>query len=258
MMDFAGVPQSLLGLGLLRCYFETATLHCKLLAAPAAACFITSDNPAVTLNQFAADAKGPRDYIGFAQSGFQLVLPLSPSLCAFLYDPFVYKVGNRNETVVGLRPGDMEILNALQVQSAERCLYAHCPEVEREVSRLVDRFGGLRQPNSATLKSFPQNDTETLLKVAPPVMTLPRRWQFCRYVRNIRRRVGDRRDPGFSYIVDLVVRDIEANPHNIDLEERLEQVMLRLPEHEPIPVTRRPELRGIRLPSSQADWNVGA
>jgi hypothetical protein len=257
MMNFDGVPQMLLSLNLIACFFETSTLRGKLLSAPPGSAFITSDNPAVTLNQFAADAKSARDYVGFAQSGFQLALPLSPSLCLFLYDPFVYKVGDRNAKLVEVSASDVEILNALQIQSAERCLYGHRLEAESEISRLVAQYHRLRKPNAAAIKSYPQNEKETLLMFADPVLVLPRRWQFCGYLRNIRHKVGERRDPGFTHLIQLLVEDIEANPGGINLHERLRQIIQRLPEKGPIPVLRRPSLSGVRLPDSPGSWRVG-
>jgi len=257
MMDFEGVPQSLLGLNLLACYFETTTLRCKLLSAPPGSFFITSDNPAITLNQFAADAKGVRDYVGFAQSGFQLVLPLSPSLCAFLYDPFVYKVGYRKDDPVEVQPEDVDTLNSLQVQSAERCLYAHRPEAEREIKQLVARYSRLRKTITEAIKSYPQNEKETLFKFGDPAMVLPRHGQFCRYLKNIRRGVGERRDPGNTHLIKLLVDDIEKNPVGVNLDERMERLIQRLPENGPIPVLRRPECQGVRLPDSPKGWKVG-
>ena len=262
MMDFEGVPQSLLGLNLLSCYFETATLRCKLLSAPTGAYFITSDNPAITLNQFAADAKGVRDYVGFAQAGFQMVLPLSPSLCAFLYDPFVYKVGDRQADIVELRAEDVELLNGLQIQSAEHCLYAHRPEAEPELGRLIAKYARLRKPDTAAMKSFPQNERETVIKFSHPAMILPRRWQFCGYLKSIHRRVGDRREPGTTHLIQLLVDNIVKNPVGVNLEERIEQVIQSLPPNGPIPVVRRPGLAGvrspnIRLPNSPRDWKTG-
>lgn len=257
MMDFGGVPQSLLGLNLLACYFETTTLRCKLLSAPTGSFFISSDHPAIMLNQFAADAKGVRDYVGFAQSGFQLVLPLSPSLCAFLYDPYVYKVGRRNDDLVELRTEDVEILNSLQVQSAERCLYAHRTEAEREVHRLVARYSKLRKPITQAIKSYAQNESETLLKISDPTMTLPGRWLFCGYLKNIRRNVGERRDPGITHMIQLLVDDIERDPTNVNLEERLGRLVHILPENEPIPVLRHPTFSRVQLPNSPKDWRVG-
>lgn len=257
MMDFDGVPQSLLGLNQIACYFETSTLRCKLLSAPPGSFFITSDNPSVTLNQYAAEAKSIRDCVGFAQSGFQVVLPLSPSLCAFLYDPFVYKVGQRGDDLVDIVPADVEILNSLQIQSAERCIYAHRLEAEPDVARLVARYARLRQPNSAAIKSYPQNEKETLFKFGDPPMLLRSRWQLCGYLKNVRREVGDRRDPGFTHLISLVIADIEANPIGADFEERLEKVINQLPEHGTFPVVRQPGFSGLRLPSSPKDWEKG-
>lgn len=257
MMDFEGVPQMLLGLNLLECFFETATLRCKLLSPPKGECFVTSDNPAILLNQFAAEKKSVRDYIGFAQTGFQLVLPLGPSLCAFLYDPFVYKVGNRKDELVEISAGDVDVLNSLQVQSAERCLYAHRVEEEPRVADLVRRYARHRRPDSATIKSFPQGENQELVMFTNPPPVLPRRWQFCSRVKNIRSEVGDRRDPGYTHLIQLLMDDIEKNPTGVILEDRIKKIMGALPENAPIQVLRHPRLHGVRLPESRKDWKVG-
>ncbi|HVU25431.1 MAG TPA: DUF4238 domain-containing protein [Opitutus sp.] len=257
MMDFDGVPQTLIGLNLLSCFFETATLRYKILRAPPGHFFITSDHPSVTLNQFASDAQSVRDYVGFAQSGFQLVLPLGPSTCAFLYDPCVYKVGNRRDEIVLLEPQDVEILNSLQVQSAENCVYAHTQEMESKVRQLVARYARLRKPTTAGLKMFPQNDHETLVMSSslPPV--LPNRWRFCGYCRNIRCNVGDRRDPGMTHLIQLLIEDMEADPRAIELPDRLEKIVARQPADTPIIALRRPELLGVRLPTTPKEWKTG-
>lgn len=252
MMDFGGVPQTLLSLNLLACYFETTTLRCKLLKAPGETCFITSDHPAVALNRFAAETKSVRDYVGFAQSGFQLVLPLSPRLTAILYDPFVYKVGNRNDELVHVSAGDVELLNALQVQSAEKCLYAHRPEETAHVAELVKRYAKLRKAPSSGIKSFPQNGEETLVMFSDPPLVLPRPWTFCSYLAKIRRAVGERRDPAYTHLIELVVDDIQKNPGGPDLDQRIEQIADRMPET--VRVARRSDPRGFQLPKSRKDW----
>jgi len=101
MMDFTGVPNTLLG-NLIRCYFETARLGIKLLEPPIGEYFVTSDHPVVIMNQFASDAKSFRSFAGFAQTGFQMILPIGPQRCVIFYDPNVYKVGGRNEPLVPL------------------------------------------------------------------------------------------------------------------------------------------------------------
>lgn len=208
-------------------------MRCKLLSPPKGECFVTSDNPAILLNQFAAEKKSVRDYIGFAQTGFQLVLPLGPSLCAFLYDPFVYKVGNRKDELVEISAGDVEVLNSLQVQSAERCLYAHRVEEEPRVADLVRRYARHRRPDSATIKSFPQDKNQELVMFTNPPPVLPRRWQFCSRVKNIRSEVGDRRDPGYTHLIQLLMDDIEKNPTGVILEDRIKKIMGALPENAP-------------------------
>lgn len=255
MMDFEGVPQMLLGLNLLSCYLETATLRCKLLRAAPGECFITSDHPAIALNQFAVKERSVRDYVGFAQAGFQLLLPLSPALCAFFYDPFVYKVGNRNDRIVELNASDVEIVNSLQVQSAEKCLYAHQPEQSRRIEELVAKYCRLRMPLSAGIKSHRQNENATLLMFSDPPPVLSKRWQFCSYLANIRRAVGDRRDPGHTHLVQLLIEDIERTPKELSLDERIARIVRNLPHT--IPVVRRPELLGIQLPQTRKDWKVG-
>jgi hypothetical protein len=95
MMDFGGVPGSLMKAALIPCWMEMQTLDCKMLKAPEGAAFITSDNPVAVLNEFCAEAEPQRCYVGFSRSGFELFLPISPRSCLLFYDPKVYKVGER-------------------------------------------------------------------------------------------------------------------------------------------------------------------
>ena len=185
------------------------------------------------------------------------MLPLSPSLCAFLYDPFVYKVGNRRDAVVVLQPRDVKILNSLQVQSAEICLYAHHSGAEPELQKLVASYAHLRKPNSAAMKSFPQNEDESLIMFSDPAFVLPKAWQFCRYIKNIQCEVGDRRDPGTTHMIQMLIEDIESNPHPMELDQRLEKMIAMLPKDQPVNVMRRSDLSGVKLPTSPKDWRIG-
>ncbi len=136
MMDFGGVSGVLIQQAVL-CWMEMQTLECKLLQPEPPTYFVTSDNPVVILNQFCADTMPHRSFAGFSMSGFQLLLPLSPNLCLCLYDAKIYKVGNRRDRLVPISKRDVEIVNALQIQSAEKCLYFHDPTLEPEIRRLV-------------------------------------------------------------------------------------------------------------------------
>jgi len=77
MMDFGGVPGTIIKEGVIPCWMEMQTLDCKLLCAQSGDFFVTSDNPVAMLNQFAVGAHPICSFVGFAQSGFQLLLPLS-------------------------------------------------------------------------------------------------------------------------------------------------------------------------------------
>jgi len=64
-----------------------------------------------------------RPFCGFGQCGFQILLPLSPRHCLFFYDPKTYKAGTRNGRLIELQDFEVTTINALEIQSAERCVY---------------------------------------------------------------------------------------------------------------------------------------
>ena len=137
-----------------------------------------------------------RSFVGFSRSGFQLLLPLSPTLCIFFYDPFVYKVGARRRRLVQLTPSDVEIVNALQVQSAEECVYFHEPERLSEVRSCVSKYMGLRASIRNALRELPgRNANETLIHVRQPSVKLTRHWGFCTYRKSKRIGEENRRNP---------------------------------------------------------------
>src|ERR1035438_10661332 len=91
------------------CLMEMQTLGCKLLQSSIGSHFITSDNPAVILNQVCVGVDPYRSFAGFSNSGFQLLLPISPNLSLLFYDEKIYKVGNRRDRLVEISKQDVEI-----------------------------------------------------------------------------------------------------------------------------------------------------
>lgn len=232
MMDFKGVPETRVG-RILSLFLESGTLTLKILTPPAGKFFITSDNPVVALNTFAADAKSLNSYVGFAQSGFLLLLPLGPEACAFFYDPNVYKVGGRRQSVVRLTASDVDLVNSLQVQSAEECLYSHDPATEPELKRLVVEFAKLRVSLSTGHRIFPgKNPGEQFLLSGHPRLKLPSRWAFCSYRRQIAKKVGERRDPLLSKMIEELERDYVTSPGDVDFQDRIARVCARIPVSE--------------------------
>ena len=224
MMNIKGASGALMGTLVLK-FLEMRTLHCKMLRAKIGSNFITSDNPVVVMNQFCANTDAHRSFAGFGMAGFQLVLPISPSLCLIFYDPKVYKVGNRRETLVEISEHCVGIVNSLQVQSAEKYLYSHSLESKTELSRLVTRYARLRTPVQDSLRIIPGgNANQTFLHTRMPSAKLPTAWAFCRYRKHVACRPGDLRDPAWSETIQRLVKDIKEDPNGGDIFGKLRRI----------------------------------
>ena len=211
-MDFTGVAGSLMKSNAISCWLEMQTLHCKLLEAAPETFFITSDHPVVLMNQLFASSEPNRSFVGFSRSGFQLLLPISPRACLFFYDPFIYKVGARRKRLIQLIPPDVELVNSLQVQSAETCVYFHQPQFSEQVRILVSKYLGLRTSIRSALWELPgKSSNETLIHVRQPSVRLQQSWSFCRYRRSRRVGVDNRRNASWSAFVKSVVEDMNTD-----------------------------------------------
>jgi hypothetical protein len=213
MMDFTGVAGVEFKSTAVLCWLEMQTLGCKLLEAETGSWFVTSDHPVVMMNQLFAALEPHRSFAGFSRSGFQLLLPISPRLCLFFYDPKVYKVGGRRHQLVEASRIDVELVNSLQIQSAEECIYCHRPDLKPEISRLIATHAPFRTPVRASLRELAgRKESESILHLHQPSPKLTRPWTFCRFRK--RRNVGEnnRRDPSWSAFVSAVVKDMDENP----------------------------------------------
>lgn len=226
MMDFKGVPGFLIQNTTIPCWMEMQTLECKLLHAPDGAYFVTSDHPVVLLNQFCAHLEPHRSFVGFSRSGFQVVMPISPKLCLFFYDAKVYKVGSRGRRLQEIAHKDVELLNALQVQSADRCLYFHKLTLESAVRSLVLRYGNLRVQAGDTLRRLSGRDKgEEFVHIRTKSAKIPEPWAFCRYKRHVNNLPGDRRDPAWTDTISRLMADIEKHPGDEDFFSRLDRML---------------------------------
>jgi len=226
MIDFDGVADELIKTALIPAWMEMHTLECKLLAPAQDSFFVTSDEPVIMMNEYAARLNGKREFVGFAQSGFQLLLPLSPTLCAFFYDPGIYKVGNRKDKLVTLSPSDVEILNSLHLQSAENCIYFHSVSLEARMAALNARYGRLRKPLSDLVRTLPGwAENDEILHIRSEGAKLPTAWRFCQYRKNLRRKVGERRNPDWTATIMHLEDDMIRNPGIEDITERVERMV---------------------------------
>lgn len=225
MIDFSGAPGFAMN-QLLTCWMEMHTLDGKILKADEKSWFLTSDNPVAVLNQFCAAADRYGRFVGFSRSGFQLTLPISPKLCIFFYDPKIYKVGGRRDRVVMISGQDVEIVNSLQIQTADACLYCHDSSLEGNIRHLVATYVHLKKPIKDRLRVIPgRDDREEFLHLRNQGVDLPSRWSFCTYLRHIHAKPGDRRDPTWTAVSQKLEEDIRLNPRKGDVFKRLDMIL---------------------------------
>lgn len=226
MVDVGGMPGFLIKHGVIPCWLEMQTLHCKLLRTTNDRPFVTSDNPTVCLNQFAIGADPVRAFVGFAQAGFQLILPVSPRQCLFFYDARVYKVGGRGKRLLEISHDDVETINALQVQAANECIYFHDVIHGEDILSLMKTHLGLRTRLRDSLREIQARvANETFLHIQAPAPKLPQPWTFCRLRRRISARPGERRDRAWTATIDSLMDDIDRSPLGGDIFDRLERIL---------------------------------
>jgi hypothetical protein len=205
---------------------EMETLASKLLKAQNGSFFITSDNPVAILNQFCANVEPHRSFAGFSKSGFQLLLPISPKLCFLFYDAKIYKIGSFWRRLVEVSKADVEVVNALQIQSAEKFIYFHDPKCEQEIRSLIENYASLRIPVRDFLRVMPgKNQHEELLHFRASTVKLPKAWNFCRLRRHVNFQPGDRRNPAWSALIEELEEDFEKNPSNEDVHTRMSKII---------------------------------
>lgn len=225
LIGWKGVPSFLMR-NAIPCSMQMQTLACKLLRTPHGDSFITSDNPVVMLNQFCASADPFGSFVGFGRSGFQILMPISPNLCLLFYDAKIYKVGSRRYRLIELSKADVEIVNALQIQSSEDRLYFHDLKLESTIQCLITRHAKLRIPVQNFMRGISgRNKDEEFLHIRAPSATLPTIWNFCRMRRRINYKPGDRRDPAWSAMIKELMKDIDQNPNAGDISTRLESIL---------------------------------
>lgn len=204
-------------------YLEMSTLDHKILLANDERQFITSDNPIVTINQLFPPKNG-RSFTGFSRSGFQLLFPISPRIQLFFYDPKVYKVGNRREKRVKLSNSDIEVVNSLQFQSADKCLYFSEQSMEKSVRQTVSRNLKFRQKIEDALQEHKLEDgTTTILHQATSRIQLPNQWTFCKLKRHPKIGEDRRRDAIWTNFIRQAEEAAKKRP-DLDIFE----VMLEL------------------------------
>jgi len=220
LMDFSGTSGMLLRHSLIPCWMEMQTLWQKFLipAPDSGKRFLTSDHPVVTLNPFLNQKDCDRSFSGFGRSGFQLFFPLSPMCCLMFYDSGVYKVGGKRQNTVLLSSYDMDQVNGLQIQAADKVLLFSPSTPENEVSKIYSLFEQYRRPIDDHLRSveIPDYQTKELVIMRNSVISLPKPFDFCGTVRRPRIAANGRRNAAWTQYTEIVREEFEKSPGDID------------------------------------------
>jgi hypothetical protein len=212
VIDIKGTASLTFG-EIIPCFLNMSTLTPKLLKAEAGSFFITSDNPVVLLNQFCSETIPGSNCAGYGQTGFQLLMPISPLYCLIAFDPKVYKIGNRHHKTVEISKRDVGIVNSFQVQSAENRLYYHHLALGSQMMNLISKYGHLRKPLDSHVEVLPGRHPEEEIFVSKNfAVSLPEVWHFCKYRRHVAAKPGTERYEGMYDSIKLLLQDIGKNP----------------------------------------------
>ncbi len=116
--------------------------------------FISSDFPIVKYNQFIEKNKLGYIKSGFASLGLQIFLPISPELLLTLYDPQIYKFGNKKDKIIVLKEQqDIDQLNLLQLLNCLTTLFFDESICETYIKSLHKRSTKFQRANIAKAMS---------------------------------------------------------------------------------------------------------
>ncbi|MEZ2224750.1 DUF4238 domain-containing protein [Microcoleus sp.] len=116
--------------------------------------FYISDHPVFIYNWFYRDLEH-RQVISITATGLQIFLPLSPKITLCLYDPKVYKYGNKSSVTCISNNSDIEILNSFQVINSNSIIGFSLIESELNIKQLYEKYKNIKlhQPESRILST---------------------------------------------------------------------------------------------------------
>ena len=115
--------------------------------------FITSDNPVFMYNQYFEEIQN-HGTTGLGQTGIQIFLPLSPKHVLVMYDKDVYDYVKKQRAI----GADVDVLNGLQVISANNNLYFNDGSQSTVVEALASRYAHLRQDDPVVLDELSSDE----------------------------------------------------------------------------------------------------
>jgi len=105
--------------------------------------FYISDHPVFIYNWLYRDLEYP-GVTSITATGLQIFLPLSPQITLCLYDPKVYKYGQKSLVTCVSKAEDIEILNSFQVINSDSIIGFRSKLNEDRVKRLYERYKSIK------------------------------------------------------------------------------------------------------------------
>ena len=114
--------------------------------------FITSDCIVVKYNQYLLDKNFYFGY-GYGAVGFQCFIPISPTLCLYLFDSTIYEHKLKNNTI-SLNANEFIFkLNKLFVYNSDKCLFFHNSFSEEKIKIILKNNKKKEKKNNRLFKS---------------------------------------------------------------------------------------------------------
>jgi hypothetical protein len=129
---------------------------------------ITSDNPISKYNQFLESRKFPFGHNGMASKGLQIFYPLAPDLLLIMYDPKVYKIGNKKQfSNIPMNEKDIEYLNILTCLYANKSIYSTDNVTDFQLEQWVKESNIYKEQKKLEVKHFDpiqsEDDAESVI-----------------------------------------------------------------------------------------------
>ena len=129
---------------------------------------ITSDNPISKYNQFLESRKFPFGHNGMASKGLQIFYPLAPNLLLIMYDPRVYKIGNKKQfSNIPMNESDVEFINVLTFLHTNKSIYATEKITDFQMEQLLEKSKKYEQQSKLQIQHHEpvpiDDDTESII-----------------------------------------------------------------------------------------------
>lgn len=201
-------------------------LALRLIIAPDGMSFITSDHPAVFLNQAFFEVIRDSEITGTASKGLQIFLPISPELLLIAFDRDFYRVGNRKNLTYQLdRHADCDLINALQILNSEENVYFGDEKLLPAVRALAERYSAARTRINERAKpteiQMPGGGPGYLLISRNPVIPFPGPWSFCKRRRPVSRKDFCVRNPDLCRLVREHMDHVRSTDRRISFDDWL-------------------------------------